>query len=59
MRPLFLVSILNTGVALGIIDLVVWHLLLALAICSYFRTVFTQPGYTTTGEGANSLSVSA
>ena len=48
-------ALLSADLALGLADLAVWHLLLVCAICAYLRTVFTQPGYTTTGQGANSL----
>jgi hypothetical protein len=50
-------NLLEDNVGLGVADLLLWHVLLVFAVCSYLRTVFTQPGYTTTGQGANSLHV--
>jgi hypothetical protein len=40
--------LLQHSFGLAIADLVAWHVLFALALISYFRTVFTPPGYTVT-----------
>jgi hypothetical protein len=46
----------GSGVALGAVDVAVWHMLLLLAYISYLQTVLTQPGYTT-NPGTNSPTV--